>query len=421
MKIIINSLLIAFAFSFSSSVYGQFTLYTAVAQSMDGLASRWKISTTNSRIARADILNVTVVDLASGDQVKYSDLIAYDHGAQDTSTVATSPQMTGFYLTDLAMEKSGKYLLIMTVKVKDKDGNVTGFSTTHEVKLDEASIRSADSEPPKSPPNSVLKVVKSGPKDKSDFYFAGEIVRTSGTKATYSADIKIEPKFGRGKWTYSPFFNLLANTDAEADPDSMNLGFKATRSFPFHGRAISATGFRSIYLSLGGKIEAERDFDNANAIFDPRVTFRATPIAFHDKAILYLKPFIGTELGKNLKSPLAEAEHKPIARGLAGLDLIFDFPIEKPIDDIVISGSWTRRWLMKRELGFEVNDDKTLSLTQFGRTPRDWIEAKIDFGINKFFAPYIGYEWGQVPPSYKLIDHRVKIGLSYKFSLSKNL
>jgi len=76
---------------------------------------------------------------------------------------------------------------------------------------------------------------------------------------------------------------------------------------------------------------------------------------------------------------------------------------------------------MKRELGFEVNDDKTLSLTQFGRTPRDWIEAKIDFGINKFFAPYIGYEWGQVPPSYKLIDHRVKIGLSYKFSLSKNL
>ncbi|MET0753013.1 MAG: hypothetical protein ABWZ66_06555 [Pyrinomonadaceae bacterium] len=84
---------------------------------------------------------------------------------------------------------------------------------------------------------------------------------------------------------------------------------------------------------------------------------------------------------------------------------------------IVWENSYIRRWLLTDELGYETNDDDELVLTRFGKSPRDYVQSKVEFTINKFLNPYISYEWGVIPPSYKLVDHRFRVGFVYKFKL----
>ncbi len=74
---------------------------------------------------------------------------------------------------------------------------------------------------------------------------------------------------------------------------------------------------------------------------------------------------------------------------------------------------------MLREVYFEKAEDDELRPAFFGRNPRDWIEAKLSFNFSDAFGAYVGYEYGQQPPSYKLVDHRMKIGLIYKVAFKK--
>jgi len=396
----------------------QFRIFTANAQPLDPAGQRWKISSTITTVAKEEVTNVTLLDATNGKIVDYADKVFFDRG--------NTGKATGLWVTSAPMDSSLTYLLIITVIEKNNaTGSFQPVTDSHNVSFATLSRPTAPAPAPgggagTAKTRTILKAAKSSAKKDSDFYFAGEIVKTSGGDAIYTGEIKIEPRFGRGHWTYSPFYNINLSSDPEADPDTMNLGFKATRSIPFDYEASDNWQLRltSLYLSLGGKIEAERDFDNANAIFDPRATFAVGAIPLGKKVALYIDPFVGAEIGKNLKSPLPAAESEGVARIFGGVSTLLDVPVGKGIEQITFSGDWTRRWLLKKELGFKVNDDKTLSLAEFGRGPRDFVETKLEFGVNKFLNPYIGYEWGQAPPSYKLVDHKFVIGFSYKFKLT---
>jgi hypothetical protein len=253
-------------------------------------------------------------------------------------------------------------------------------------------------------------------KDDANVYVAGEATGASGTKVNYTADIKVKiPFYGnifkKGD-KLSPFFELNASTNPKADPDSLNFGLELQTPFRTDARYLT-----NVFWLNSAKVEAERDFDNANALWDSRLVFGVPP--FGEKTMLTLRPFFGIELGKNIKSPVVEARKKAIVRPLAGATMKLTLPAGTlpGVGKTVLSSSYIRRWPLRNEVSFEEDDDGNLSAVTFGKSPRDFVETKLTFKFNQFFGTYIGHEWGEVPPSYKLTDHRFKMGFVYSFAL----
>jgi hypothetical protein len=243
--------------------------------------------------------------------------------------------------------------------------------------------------------------------DDSDVYVSGELDGAHKAKTRYTVGLKYQHYRSLGRWQWTPvFFKLNASTDPDADPDKMEIG----------------TGFR--YISRAGyfdqkmKLESERDFDNTNLISDTRFTFLPHAVPKGRKNVkLFFNPFLGGEFGKNLHSPLKAAEGDGIARLLAGADVRVAFWLNKDSDDPEINWttSYVRRWLLTDELSFEADKDGKLQLQEFGRSPRDYVSSKVAYSVRKFFDIFLEYEWGQVPPSYKFVDHRFRLGFAYKF------
>ncbi|MDQ3749885.1 MAG: hypothetical protein M3367_12885 [Acidobacteriota bacterium] len=291
---------------------------------------------------------------------------------------------------------------ILNIKVEDADGNVDWQNIKLELPKD-------------APVNTVIES-KAEDIDDADVYIDGEANGAFKRKTAFSTNIKLQKLKRQGDWKYTPygFFKLNASTAPDADPDSMEFGFNF--------RYIFSSPF---YWDNEAKIESERDFDNTNFIYSSRIIYtpsgktlvRLNQANGETKSVqIFFRPFIGTELGKNLRSPLDAAEGGGIARLLIGADVRLNFPINKENGrDIDWRTSYTRRWLLTDELGFEADDGGNLQLNRFGKSPRDYLKSKANFGFNKFFGAFIEYDWGQVPPSYKLVDHRFRLGLFYKY------
>jgi hypothetical protein len=257
----------------------------------------------------------------------------------------------------------------------------------------------------------------------SAFYIDGEMRGSFKKKTRFSTNIKLKRLTQKGRWIYttSPlgflpvplYFKLSANTDPTADPDSMEIGFNFARVVGTH-----------FYWDNEVKLESQRDFKNTNFIFSSRGSYRPAGISVTKKngdatSILFFRPFIGTEVGKNLRSPLDAAEGDGIARVLAGADLRLNVPIDfENGKEINWTTSYVRRWLLTDELGFKPDAAGNLQLLRFGKSPRDYFKSKADFSFNKFVGAFVEYEWGQQPPSYKFLDHKFRLGLFYKFKFA---
>ena len=131
---------------------------------------------------------------------------------------------------------------------------------------------------------------------------------------------------------------------------------------------------------------------------------------------MFIDPFAGTELGKNLKSPLAEAEKKGLVRLYAGANLTMNFHISNfsLLKGVDFTSSYIRRWPLLRELSIKEEDSGGFSLLTFGKGPKDHSNSKLVFKVNDFFGPYVGYEWGRLPPNYELVDHKWTFGILFK-------
>jgi hypothetical protein len=247
----------------------------------------------------------------------------------------------------------------------------------------------------------------------ADVYIDGEMRGVRKKRVIFSTNIKLQKLTTKGDWTYTPygFFKLSASSDPKADPDSMNFGFNFGYTINNH-----------LFWDNEVKIESERDFENSNLIYSTRGVFTPAGVALTEKSdgtptsVIFFRPYIGAEIGKNLLSPVSAADGDGIARVLAGADLRINVPINDEKGQAVNwTTSYTRRWLLTDELGYEADDDGTLQLTRFGKSPRDYFKSKADFSFNKLFGAFVEYDWGQVPPSYKLVDHKFRVGFFYKF------
>ena len=401
------------------------------AFSINNSGVEWKVKFRfDESIPPSNVISVVLLNASNGTTVKIIDYVFFEG---DAATQAAG-ETEGITIPSITLNKDLNYFLVISVLTKKADGSFETTSYLTNKKIAFEKLFSADTQSEKfgssqpvpgvTPPKSKFstKPIESKAKKDSDVYIAGELGGAKGKKTTFSTEIKIAPTFTKGRWYYSPiFFNLNASSSPDADPDSLEFGTKGGYVYPFDLKPTDKWKFRLTGLdtSLSGKIESERDFDNTNLIFNLQTNFVVTPIPLGKKATLTFDPYIGTELGKNLKSPLAAAKGDGIARLLGGTNLLIDIPIENSgLQGIVWETSYTRRWLLSNELGFKTNDANELVLTKFGKSPRDYFQSKVEFTINKFLNPYVSYEWGEVPPSYKLLDHRFRVGFVYKFKLA---
>ncbi len=401
------------------------------AFSINNSGVEWKVKFRfDESIPPSNVISFVLLNASTGTTVKITDYVFF--GGDNAAKAAG--EVEGISIPSINLNKDLNYFLVISVLKKKTDGSfeTTSYLTNKKIAFEKLFSEDTQSEkfgsnqpvPGTKPPKSKFstKPVESKAKKDSDVYIAGELGGSRGKKVAYSTEIKIAPTFTNGRWYYTPvFFNLNASTSPDADPDNMEFGGKGGYVYPFDLKPTDKWKFRLTGLdtSFGGKIESERDFDNTNLIFNLQTNFVVTPIPLGKKATLTFDPYIGTELGKNLNSPLAAAKGDCIARLLGGTNVLIDIPIENSgLQGIVWETSYTRRWLLSNELGFKTNDANELVLTKFGKSPRDYFQSKVEFTINKFLNPYISYEWGEVPPSYKLLDHRFRVGFVYKFKLT---
>lgn len=264
---------------------------------------------------------------------------------------------------------------------------------------------------------------KSDGRDDSDLYGSYEVtsVRGADGATTGSADIKVKVPFRIDMWkrssTIAPFFDLKVSSNAKADPDSIKFGVE-WRIPSYVGNDPDASfPYTQIALASSGLIEAPKNLDNVNAVLEERLIFPcANLLGGGSKTKLYIDPFLGFEVGKNLKSPLPEAEGNAIFRGIFGANLRFKQPVSGVflLKSIGFETGYIGRVHATRELTFEKQSNGTYTLLAYDKGPKHYVNSKLIFKVNDYFGPYVGFEWGRLPPKYNFVDHKWTFGLLFK-------
>jgi len=135
---------------------------------------------------------------------------------------------------------------------------------------------------------------------------------------------------------------------------------------------------------------------------------------------MFIDPFVGHELGKNLRSPLDEADGAAIARVYVGANLLVQVPIKNKdfLKGLEFTTSYIPRWPLKRELAVKENDDGSADLLTFGTGPKEYTDSKFIVMVNDYFGPFVGYEWGSLPSVYKFVDHKWTFGVLFKSKIN---
>jgi hypothetical protein len=260
-------------------------------------------------------------------------------------------------------------------------------------------------------------------REDANIYLSGEYSGASGEDFAGSVDVKVELPIRRilknRTHYFNPFFELKASNSANADPDSMTFGLNwEWPVWRYRGDNLQRL-IRRIIWRNAPKIEAERDFDNSNFIWESR--FRFMSRTYQSKhTTFYFRPFMGHELGANINSPVKEAEHKFLYRLLTGTTLNLVFPIQSAgLHDVSFEGSYVRRWPLRREVSFEDDVDGNPQPLSLGKGPRDYVSTKLNIDFTKAFGLTVSYEYGSLPPTFKLVDHKTTIGLTYKVKIDR--
>lgn len=258
-------------------------------------------------------------------------------------------------------------------------------------------------------------------RDDANVYLSGMLTTSSGEDLNGTIDAKLRRRVYVTDTLKNPnpsiisdvglVFDLKASGDPEADPDSLNFGAEWEMELT---RARFKGPIQYLFHSIYPKIESERDFDNTNLLLENRLKIGLKRRPQKSWGPLF-SPFIGQEIGKNLRSPLPEAEGNFLYRLKAGtlLNLYFE-PGLKYLQTVELDAEYTRRWPLRRELRFEEDDDKNLKLVEYGTRPRDYVRVNLNFILKDALGVTVGYEYGELPPSFKLVDHKLKLGLVFK-------
>lgn len=247
----------------------------------------------------------------------------------------------------------------------------------------------------------------------SDIYVAGQLDGAKGSGAVKTLDAKVQLPIGvslfRENQDFIPFFDFKVSSNRKADADSLKLG--AMIRSPFN---VNRPWLTNLVWDTEGRIEGNKNFKNVNAIWANNLHLLPQVIG-SGKAQLFVQPFVGLELGKNLTSPVAEAENRGVARAVGGASAYLNFFTGNRLADAIsLQTDYVRRWPLRGEISFTADDGGKLIPLFIGRGPRDYVQTKVQFEMSKYFAITLGHEYGSLPPNFKLVDNKYSVGFVYK-------
>lgn len=431
--------LFVFIFAFLFVFAGSVQISLAQFAKFVGNSPVIEIDAGTSKIRKSNIQKIFLHSTTTGTVVYLPSQIQERRvGSMYILTIAKPANMP----TDLTREPVQLDILVKLAPDKDEitavpiQVNAAGFETTYSTMLKSLKLEQA----------------KAKGKDDAELYLSGEFSTAVKSKPNWTADIKYEREFGkRGfPFLFAPFVNLKYNNKVKNDTDKLSFGIRFSNSFGFkvadteieedepinallentqdQKRAPKFTKIkrareqREYFLYRGsGEFESDWDFRVNNLITSQEIHYLVKPLFFDDEGVingkLILTPFIGAELGRNLKNPTIR-EDLGIARFKAGavLTLNLDKPIKNFfIKDLTWENKFTRRWFLANEIAYDKNDAGELIEKEFGKKPRSHFMSTLEFKFNDFFGPALIYEWGEVPPLYNKVNHKVKLALVYSF------
>lgn len=269
-------------------------------------------------------------------------------------------------------------------------------------------------------PKPAWGLARSKGKNDSDLYGAYELTKTRGAPTTGSGDLKLAIPFFKDFWNrtskFSPLVEFKASSDANADADSFKFAVEWFLPLTVRERP-SKWPYTAVDFINSGKIEAPKNFNNVNALWESKWLFPSSHFPWNGKKFrMFLDPYVGHELGKNLKSPLSTAEGASLARLMVGADLTIQVPVKNlvALKGFEFTSAYIRRWPLKRELLVDKDANGNLVGLALSKGPKNYSDSKFIIKVNDYFGPYIGYEWGRLPPNYELVDHKWTFGLLFK-------
>ena len=258
-------------------------------------------------------------------------------------------------------------------------------------------------------------------RDDSDIFVSYQLTSARHRATTGTGDVKISIPFFKNFWNRTSKFSLTpidlkASSDSGADADSLKISGEWFLPVYVNDNPDSTFLFPAVDWINTGKVEAPKNFNNINAIWESRWLFPSAQIGNGKRFRMFIDPFLGHELGKNLRSPLEEADGAAIARVYVGANLLVQFPIKNKdfLKRLEFTSTYIRRWPLKRELTVKENDDGSANLLTFGKGPKEYTDSKFIVMVNDYFGPFVGYEWGSLPPVYKFVDHKWTFGVLFK-------
>ena len=112
-------------------------------------------------------------------------------------------------------------------------------------------------------------------------------------------------------------------------------------------------------------------------------------------------------------SPVRAARaRRGLARGLVGGSLYINFD-QSEDKTLSFQVDYVRRFLLRREVTFELDDDQKPVPLVIGKGPRDYLKTTLEYDFSKFAGFTLSYEYGRLPPNYQLVDHKYSLGLVY--------
>lgn len=261
---------------------------------------------------------------------------------------------------------------------------------------------------------------KARDRDSSDLFISYELTKARGEATTGTADVKVSIPFFKNFWKktsrFSPVVDVKASSDADADPDSLKFAFEWTYPVYLNNNPNSSFPYNSVYMLNSAKLEAPKNFNNINALWEHRWLFPSAQIGNGKNFKMFLDLSAAAEVGKNLRSPLSTVEGKGLLRVLTDANLSIEIPIKDvaALKGFQFTSSYVRRWPLKRELLVDKDANGNLVALTLSKGPKDYSDSKFVMKINDYFGPFIGYEWGRLPPNYELIDHKWTFGILFK-------
>jgi hypothetical protein len=262
----------------------------------------------------------------------------------------------------------------------------------------------------------------------SNVYLSGEIDGAHGAKTQFSTDTKLDlPHSTNGLFgEVGLFFDLKASTAKSADADSMDFGVKLRTGHIFHRRLDPDGRFHvpdkriitGITFDLMPGIESDRRFRNINTLLGLKLSFVTNSTRIFGQTLgnaIYLQPFIGYEIGRNIKSPVDAAQGRGVSRGTAGASLYVNLTPGRT-SGLSFQADYVRRFLLRRETSFTQDDNKKLIPLGVGKGPRDYVKSTFEFDLTDFTGITLSHEYGRLPPNFDLVDNKFSFGLVHKFS-----